>query len=207
MLNNVRWARVAGLGSMLLATGMPAHAAAPSSGNASTIVYSESSVRVMHETVDVGVDFDRFTTRLEHLLGRYDPSVSGLFGKDPGLAVQRMKAMEGADRFMIFASQNHGALLSIAGKSVKARRYHIGNPLIALDMTRHQVGAGLYAPLTILIYETGPASVRIEFDNPSSLFGQFNDAAVTAIAVRLDSSLRDMIEKAALPDDRKAIDQ
>jgi hypothetical protein len=90
---------------------------------------------------------------------------------------------------------------------MKAKRYRIGNPLIALDMTRHQVGAGLYARLTILIYETGPSPVRIEFDNPSSLFGQFNDAAVNAIAVKLDSSLRDVIEKAALPDDRQASDQ
>jgi hypothetical protein len=53
----------------------------------------------------------------------------------------------------------------------------------------------------------GPSTVRIEFDNPSSLFGQFNDVAVTAIAVRLDSSLRDMIQKAALPDDRQATEQ
>jgi uncharacterized protein (DUF302 family) len=207
MHDNVRYGRIAAAGWILLATGMSAHAAAPSLGDAPAIVYSESSVKVIHETVDVSVDFDRFTTRLEHLLGHYDPSVNGLFGKDPTLAIQRMKAMEGTDRFMIFASQNHGALLSIAGTPMKAKRYHIGNPLIALDMTRHQVSAGLYAPLTLLIYETSPSTVRIEFDNPSSLFGQFNDAAVTAIAVRLDSSLRDMIEKAALPDDRQATDQ
>ena len=207
MHDDFRFGRITAVGWILLATGMSAYAAAPSLGDAPTIVYSESSVRVIHETVDVSVDFDRFTTRLEHLLGHYDPSVNGLFGNDPTLAIQRMKAMEGTDRFMIFASQNHGALLSIAGKPTRAKRYHIGNPLIALDMTRHQVGTGLYAPLTILIYETGPSSVRIEFDNPSSLFGQFNDAAVTAIAVRLDSSLRDVIEKAALPDDRQATDQ
>ncbi|MGF6759420.1 DUF302 domain-containing protein [Paraburkholderia sp. GAS42] len=201
-----RWVRTAAVGWILSAAGIPVGASAASAEDASTIRYSESSVRVIHETVDIGVDFDHFTVRLEHLLGRYDPSVNVLFTKDPSLAIERMKAMEGADRLMIFAAQNHGTLLAIAGKSMKARRYHLGNPLIALEMTRNQIAAGLYAPLTILVDETGPSSVRVEFDDPSSLFGQFDDVAVTAIAVRLDGSLRDVIEKAALRDDRQAED-
>jgi uncharacterized protein (DUF302 family) len=191
------------LGWVLLAAGMPVRALAASPADTPTISYSESSVRVDHETVDIGVDFDHFTGRLEHFLGRYDPSVNALFMKDPSLAIERMKAMEGVDRLIIFGSQNHGALLAVAGKSTKARRYHLGNPLIALEMTRHRIAAGLYAPLTILVYETGPSSVRVEFDNPSSLFGQFNDAAITAVAVGLDGSLRDVLARAALPDDRQ----
>ena len=66
-------------------------------------------------------------------------------------------------------------------------------------MTEHDIRAGLYAPLTILVYETGPDAVRVEFDRPSSLFGQFADPSVTEVAVGLDAKLSALIGKAAAP--------
>jgi hypothetical protein len=59
------------------------------------------------------------------------------------------------------------------------------------------VRAALYAPLTVLVYETASAAVRVEFDRPSSLFGQFGDPAVTAVAADLDVKLNALIEKAS----------
>jgi uncharacterized protein (DUF302 family) len=98
---------------------------------------------------------------------------------------------------MIFGAQDHGALLAIAGTPRKAKRYHIGNPLIALQMTQHDIRAGLYAPLTVLVYEMGPSTVRVEFDRPSSLFGQFENPAATRVATELDTKLCKAIETAA----------
>jgi len=66
-------------------------------------------------------------------------------------------------------------------------------------MTQHDLRAGLYAPLTMFVYETGPAAVRVEFDRPSSLFGQFGNPTVTEVAVGLDAKLNALIEKAAKP--------
>jgi hypothetical protein len=51
----------------------------------------------------------------------------------------------------------------------------------------------------MFVYETGPAAVRIEFDRPSSLFGQFGNRSVTEVAVGLDAKLKALIEKAARP--------
>ena len=51
--------------------------------------------------------------------------------------------------------------------------------LIKGAMTRHDIRAALYAPLRVLVYEADDRSTRIEFDQPSSLFGQFNNPAVT----------------------------
>jgi uncharacterized protein (DUF302 family) len=81
----------------------------------------------------------------------------------------------------------------------KAKRYHVGNPLIAFQMTQHDLRAGLYAPLTMFVYATGPATVRVEFDRPSSLFGQFGNPTITEVAVGLDAKLNALIEKAAKP--------
>ena len=66
-------------------------------------------------------------------------------------------------------------------------------------MTQHDIRAGLYAPLTVFVYETGPDTVRVEFDRPSSLFGQFGAPSVTEVAVGPDAKLSALLEKAAAP--------
>jgi uncharacterized protein (DUF302 family) len=59
-------------------------------------------------------------------------------------------------------------------------------------MTRHAIGAALYAPLRVLIYETEDGRTCIEYDRPSSLFGQFGDARVSPMAATLDQKLEDL---------------
>ena len=80
---------------------------------------------------------------------------------------------------------------------MKAKRYHIGNPLVAIQMTRHDIRAGLYAPMTVLVYEVAPMQVRLDFDQPSSQFGQFNDPQINDIAIGLDMKLEKVIARAA----------
>jgi len=63
-------------------------------------------------------------------------------------------------------------------------------------MTRHDIRAGLYAPLRVFVYEADDRSTRIEYDRPSSLFGQFNNPEVTTVARSLDEKLANLIKKA-----------
>jgi hypothetical protein len=156
-----------------------------------------TEIKVVHETIELPVPYDAFTGRLEDLLGRFDPEIERVLAEDATAAAGRIEAMEGEQGLMLFGTQNHGGLFALRGEARKAKRYHVGNPLIAFQMTRHDIRAGLYAPLTVFVYETGPASVRVEFDRPSSLFGQFGDRAVTDVAVGLDAKLTALIEKAA----------
>jgi len=161
---------------------------------------SYTEIRVVHEAVDVPVSYDAFTGRLERLLGRFDPEmVARVLAEDPTSAVARIGAMAGDQGLMLFGTQDHGRLFALRGEARKAKRYHLGNPLIAFQMTQHDLRAGLYAPLTLFVYETGPAAVRVEFDRPSSLFGQFGNPIVTDVAVGLDAKLNALIENAAKP--------
>jgi hypothetical protein len=154
----------------------------------------------VHEAVDLLISYDAFTSRLERLLGRFDPEVAArVLAEDPKAAAVRIGAMAGEQGLMLFGTQDHGGLFALRGEVRKAKRYHLGNPLIAFEMTRHDVRAGLYAPLTVFVYETGPAAVRVEFDRPSSLFGQFGNRTITDVAVGLDAKLSALIEKAAQP--------
>ena len=158
---------------------------------------SQKEVTVVHETVDLPASYDAFTGRLERL-GRFEPEVAArVLAEDPSGAAARIGAMAGDQGLMLFGTQDHGGLFALRGEARKAKRYHVGNPLIAFQMTQHDVRAGLYAPLTLFVYEIGPAAVRVEFDRPSSVFGQFGNPAVTEVAVGLDAKLNALIEEAA----------
>ena len=83
---------------------------------------------------------------------------------------------------MLFGKTDHGLLLSLAGQQRKGVQYVVGNPLIAIEMTRHNLAAGLYAPLRVLVYEDDRGRTCLEYDKPSSLFGQFNDDRIASVA-------------------------
>ena len=54
----------------------------------------------------------------------------------------------------------------------------------------------LYAPLRVLIYQNEQGKTCVEFDKPSSLFGQFGNAKVTEVATMLDRKLEQLVAKA-----------
>lgn len=154
-------------------------------------------VSVAHIALDIDVPMDAFSRHFEALLGRFDPSVSKLIATDPVTADRRLAEMEGDQGLMLFTVQNHGALLGLAGIQRQSKRYHVGNPRIALQMTRHDVRAGLYAPLSVLVYETSPGSIRVEYDLPSTLFQQFGNHDVALVGKSLDAKLASVIAHAA----------
>jgi uncharacterized protein (DUF302 family) len=97
---------------------------------------------------------------------------------------------------MLFRSSDHGGLLRLADQKKKAIQYLVGNPLFAVQMTRHDIRAGLYAPLRVLLYENERGKTCVEYDRPSSLFGQFGNAKVTEVAIMLDCKLEQLVAKA-----------
>ena len=156
----------------------------------------ERQIEVCHVSMEIHADFDGFTHKFELLLGRFDKS--SLNETDPKVMEKRLKEIGKEEDLMLFEVYNHGDLLNILESPKKAKQYVLGNPLTAIKMTRHDIRAGLYAPLRVLAYETGDHSTRIEFDQPSSLFGQFNDPEINATAQSLDKKLTNLIQKAEI---------
>jgi uncharacterized protein (DUF302 family) len=75
--------------------------------------------------------------------------------------------------------------------------YEIGNPHTASKMTRHRLAAGLYAPLRVILYGDENGGSVFEYDKPSSLFGQFDEKQVSAVARGLDAALERALRRAA----------
>jgi uncharacterized protein (DUF302 family) len=159
---------------------------------------SQSSISIEHVRLTVSKPFDEFSTAFEGQLGRFDSSVyEELEHGDPQVVRARLESMTGPSGFMLFRTSNHGAILRLVGKPRKAMQYLLGNPLIAVEMTRHAIGAALYAPLRVLIYEDEGGKTCVEYDLPSSLFGQFGDEHVDRVAESLDGKLEALIATAA----------
>ena len=142
--------------------------------------------------------FDQVTQAFEQQLGQFNEETykSLAAGEDVEKARAKLEAMVGPSGFMLFRTSDHGSLLRLVGQKKKAIQYLLGNPLFAIQMTQHDIRASLYAPLRVLLYENEQGKTCVEYDKPSSLFGQFGNAKVTEVAAMLDRKMEQLVAKA-----------
>jgi uncharacterized protein (DUF302 family) len=155
-------------------------------------------VTIEHVHVETEKPFAEVTAALEARMGKFDPAVYEELrsGADPEAVRTRLEGTAGPSGFMLFRTSDHGALLRLAGQTKKAVQYLLGNPLFAVRMTRHDIRAGLYAPLRVLVYVDEGGKACVEYDRPSSLFGQFGNASVTEVATLLDRKPEQLVAEA-----------
>lgn len=91
--------------------------------------------------------------------------------------------------FMLFATLNHGGWITKAGIDRKVLRVVIGNPLIAITMMRHDVTAGLFAPVELLLTEEAGGHSALTYVLPSSLMVVEPNPPLLAAAEELDAKL------------------
>ena len=156
---------------------------------------SGNHITVDHVRRTTDKRFEDVTPAFERQLGRFEPGVYQALaaGGDAEGARAKIEAMAGPSGFMLFATHNHGALLRLAGQQRKAVQYVVGNPLFALQMTQHDIRASLYAPLRVLIYENDEGKTCVEYDRPTSLFGQFGNDRIAPTAAMLDRKLEALV--------------
>jgi uncharacterized protein (DUF302 family) len=161
----------------------------------SNTVPSMRSISVEHVTIGSNKPFENVRAKLETLVPRIDDGIFTLIRY--GESERARRELEACAPLSIFGQRDHGALLSIAGLQRRALQYDIGNPLTASKMTRHRLSAGLYAPIRVLLREGDDGAVAFEYDRPASVFGQFYNDEVDAVAQQLDRDLQAVLEAAA----------
>jgi uncharacterized protein (DUF302 family) len=131
-------------------------------------------------------------------LGRLDDRVRAFLKNDDieGLRAA-LKEIAGADGLAIHYIALHGDLLALKGQRRDLIAYYIGNVLSATEMTSVNPAAGLYAPLRVVIYANGDGGTILEYDRPTSMFGQFNNPGIDSMAASLDSRLLAFLTKAS----------
>jgi uncharacterized protein (DUF302 family) len=101
----------------------------------------------------------------------------------------------GPSGFMLFGLFDHGAWIEKTGIERKSLRVVLGNPLIAITMLRHDVTAGLFAPVELLITEEDGGGSALTYVVPSSLMVVEPNEPLRAAALELDAKLAALAAK------------
>jgi uncharacterized protein (DUF302 family) len=158
---------------------------------------SRKNIPVEHIRIDSDKPYGEAQAALEKL-PRFDDRIRALLHyEEIGRVNAELKKIQGDAGLVIFSIATHGDWLQIRSGKRKAAQYVIGNVLVSTQMTEHELAAGLYAPLRIMIYENKSSTTTFEYDQPSTLFGQYGDERVTAVAKDLDQKIYDTLITAA----------
>ena len=106
-----------------------------------------------------------------------------------------VEPLAGPSGFMLFNLIDHGAWITKAGIDRRVMRVVLGNPLIAITMLRHDVTAGLFAPVELLIVDEGEGRSSLMYVRPSSLMVVENNPELLAAAEELDAKLAALATK------------
>ncbi|MGB8403896.1 MAG: DUF302 domain-containing protein [Mycobacterium sp.] len=106
----------------------------------------------------------------------------------------------GPSDFMLMHLIDHGGWLPSAGMNRKALRVILGNPLIAITMIRHDLTAGLFAPVELLIADEAGGRSSLTYVKPSSLMVIEDNPPLREAALALDGKLAALTMKVTAPE-------
>lgn len=145
--------------------------------------------------------FDDVLERLRLLMGKATVGEINTLAKEPISESEFARRVEeryvGKSGFMLFAEIDHGAWLPKFGIKQRVVRWILGNPLYAITMIRHDITAGLFAPVELLISEDVDRSgTRVTYVRPSSLMVIEDNAPLLKAAQALDAKLAALVADA-----------
>jgi uncharacterized protein (DUF302 family) len=160
-----------------------------------------SYVPAIHVVVPSDKPFDEVVEALEANAPRADFALFDTPGA-PATPAEEVKkkldALADKEGLLILARSDVGERQSlILGKPVRARRYLIGNPLLASRMIDHDPAVSLYLPLQLLVYEDGHGKTHLAYDKLASVLSQFGKDRIVTVARMLDEKMEDLVTKAA----------
>jgi uncharacterized protein (DUF302 family) len=95
--------------------------------------------------------------------------------------------------FMRYHRIDVTAVMAGSSSSWKATQYLMGNHVIAERMFRHDPAVMLHAPLRTLLYAGADGDTKLAVDQPSLLFGSYDNPQITEVGRELDALLAGLI--------------
>lgn len=162
---------------------------------AAEVSTSASTMQVEHVTMSSAKPYAAVKQNLEARLGRLDEHIRQLAEqKKAGELRAAVEKAAGSDGLVWHYTGTHGAWLVMkGGEPQPVTEYFIGNILSAVEMTSVNYGAGLYAPLRIVLYANAQGGSTVEYDLPSSQLRQFHSAQIDAVGATLDARLKKLV--------------
>jgi uncharacterized protein (DUF302 family) len=184
-------------------TGLLALALIPGAGTlaasaAEGVEVTSTPLSVEHIVIKTRKPYPEVKAGIEKL-GRFDDNMRAMLARNDidGLRAAAER-IAGPDGLAIHYIAFHGDLLALKGKRQPLIAYYIGNILSATEMTHVNPAAGLYAPLRVVVYANEQGGTTMEYDRPTSMFGQFKSPEIDAVAQSLDSRLLTFLKKVSM---------
>jgi uncharacterized protein (DUF302 family) len=146
--------------------------------------------------------FDQVVKTLRALMGTAGPDGIHAVARQSTSEAEFARLVEqryvGKSGFMLFAELNHSDWLPTYGIAQRVVRWIIGNPLLAITMIRHDITAGLFAPVELLIVEDADKTgTTLTWVRPSSLMLIEDNPPLRKAALVLDLKLDALVAEAA----------
>ncbi|MEI9987123.1 MAG: DUF302 domain-containing protein [Aliidongia sp.] len=154
--------------------------------------------------VTTSVGFDEVLARLRSQMGRADLQEIVALAKTPITETEYVREVKerfmGESGFMLFAELDHGGWFQKFGINRRTVRWILGNPLIAITMIRHDITAGLFVPVELLVTEAEVArGTTLTYLRPSTLMVIADNPPLLAAAKALDEKYDLLIARATTP--------
>lgn len=144
--------------------------------------------------------FDEVLSALRGLVGNATIAQVNQHGKGGATREEfekRIHPLEGESGFMLFHEIDHGQWIQAYGIKRKVLRWILGNPLIAITMLKHDIRAGLFAPVEFMLIENeGGQGCTVIYDLPSSLMVIEENPPLLEAAQALDKKLAALVNRA-----------
>lgn len=145
---------------------------------------------------DSDKSYDELLAALLADIGKKPVPLDDLAAADTWASYQKqVEPHVGPSGFMLFKLIDHGAWIAKAGIDRKVMRVILGNPLIAITMLRHDVKAGLFAPVELLLADEGDSGSSLTYVKPSSLMVVQPNPELLSAATELDVKLAALASK------------
>ena len=142
--------------------------------------------------------FDAVLDALRQLMGRATLAEINDLAKETVSETDFSSRVEdryvGASGFMLFAEIDHGGWLPRFGINQRVVRLILGNPLYAITMIRHDITAGLFAPVELLVAEKSDRrGTIVTYVRPSSLMVIEDNVPLLEAARALDAKMAALV--------------
>ncbi len=99
----------------------------------------------------------------------------------------------GTSDLTIFKTVEHTSLHRLTGKSSRAIQYVVGNPLLAIQMSKLLPEVALYAPLHFVVYEDEAGNTFVAYDAFASLLAQYQREDITQVAQMVEQKVEALL--------------
>jgi uncharacterized protein (DUF302 family) len=159
------------------------------------------TITIEHIVVTSDRSYEQVIEALEAQLGRADweniaqqlKMTNATFEQ----VVQTIEQQIGTSGFAIFGKLEQGALLTyLAGKPTRSNQYLIGNPLLAIQMIKHEPEVAFYAPLRLAVYEDRAGKTAVAYERFTSQLAQYSNPEIAPVAQLVEEKWEKLITEA-----------